>query len=246
MLDPTRMQERIAAYTDAEIGSLIRAFSEDRLSMFLEMAGGNIHQALRLYDCNIILSEALYLPLHGVEICLRNSIHRALSDGCKRPDWYDDPRLPLANPQKQTLEKAKASLASKGKPLAPGRIVAELPFGFWVGLLGKHYAKTQLWGGHLRKAFPHHAALQRKQCHSLLQPLRELRNRIAHHEPILMRDLQADHDRLLTVSGWMCPVTRRWIQERSRFPQTFRQLHRAAPTGKAAADFKRDISETKA
>lgn len=148
------MQERIAAYTDAEIGSLIRAFSEDRLSMFLEMAGGNIHQALRLYDCNIILSEALYLPLHGVEICLRNSIHRALSDGCKHPDWYDDPRLPLANPQKQTLEKAKASLASKGKPLAPGASSLNCPLVSGSACWASTMRKPSFGAGICGKPFP--------------------------------------------------------------------------------------------
>lgn len=223
MPHPMWMQEP-SPYTDAEIDCLIQAFSKDRLTLFMEMAEGNIHHALRLYDRNIILSEALYVPLHGVEIGLRNALHRALSDGYRRTDWYDDPRLPLQHLQSQTLHKAKSSLTLKGKPLLPGRIVAELPFGFWIGLLGKGYAKTQLWGDHLRKAFPHKEGLQRKQCHALLQPLRDLRNRIAHHEPILKRDLDADHENLLTVAGWICPITQRWIRERSRFPVVSRQL----------------------
>lgn len=204
-------------YTPAEIESLIRSLSEDRLTTYRQMARGDIRQAIRLYEYNIALCEALYVPLHGVEICLRNAIHRVLSEAYARTDWYDDPRLILEHPQKQALGKAKVSLRAKGKTQEPGRIIAELPFGFWVGLLGKSYASSQLWGRHLRKAFPHNKNLQRKQCHSLLQPLRELRNRIAHHEPVLKRDLSQDHVDLLRIAGWICPVTQRWICERSRF-----------------------------
>lgn len=188
------------------------------------MAHGDIRQAIRLYEYNIAFSEALYVPLHGVEICLRNAIHQALSTAFARTDWYDDPRLLLENPQRQALDKAKLSLRTKGKIQSPGRIIAELPFGFWVGLIGKSYARSQLWGQHLRKAFPHNRNLQRKQCHSLLQPLRELRNRIAHHEPILKRNLAQDHADLLVIAGWICPVTQRWIRERSRFPQVLARM----------------------
>lgn len=48
--------------------------------------------------------------------------------------------------------------------------------------------------------------------------LRKLRNRIAHHEPVLARDLAEDYRIILEVVGWICPDTSAWIAETSRFP----------------------------
>jgi hypothetical protein len=38
-----------------------------------------------------------------------------------------------------------------------------------------------------------------------LQRIREIRNRIAHHEPIWDRDVAGTYDTLLEVLGWMSP-----------------------------------------
>lgn len=51
-----------------------------------------------------------------------------------------------------------------------------------------------------------------------LRDLHVLRNRIAHHEPIHNRPLIELHELALTTAGWVCPVTRQWIADRSRVP----------------------------
>ena len=51
---------------------------------------------------------------------------------------------------------------------------------------------------------------------NVTDPLQTFRNRIAHHEPIFIRHLEADYDSLLTVTGWICPRTREWIEHHSR------------------------------
>ena len=73
-----------------------------------------------------------------------------------------------------------------------------------------------LWRPALRRAFPHRSPLTRKQAHRPLNGLRKLRNRIAHHEPILARDLLGDHQRILDVTGWISPGVRTWIEGHSR------------------------------
>ena len=109
------------------------------------------------------------------------------------------------------------------------RVVATLPFGFWIALLGAggrieragpeaDYEKT-LWRPALRGAFPHHRApLTRRQAHEPLDALRALRNRIAHHAPVFARPLREDHDRILEVTGWISPDVRAWIERHSRVP----------------------------
>jgi len=51
-----------------------------------------------------------------------------------------------------------------------------------------------------------------------MRSLHLLRNRIAHHEPIYNRPLANLHEQALTVAGWVCPVTRQWMADRSRVP----------------------------
>jgi hypothetical protein len=51
-----------------------------------------------------------------------------------------------------------------------------------------------------------------------VRELHLLRNRIAHHEPIYNRPLGRLHELALSTAGWVCPVTRQWVSERSRVP----------------------------
>ncbi|MFN3460177.1 MAG: Abi family protein [Oceanibaculum sp.] len=203
-------------YSESELDNLERTLSSERLKKYLQMASGDRAKAIRLYERNSELSACLYIPMQGVEIALRNTVSNVLQQDFRRADWYDSPSLNLQRPQQDALSKAKANLTRQGKPHDPDRIVAELTFGFWVGLFGKAYSQFNLWNQHLHKAFPN-ASLQRKACHSELDKVRLLRNRIAHHEPILNRDLRADHSRLILIADWICSDTSRWISCSSRF-----------------------------
>jgi hypothetical protein len=87
--------------------------------------------------------------LQGLEVPLRNSMHHVLSAGLTREDWYDSVSWRVA--QQEQVANAKDSLQKKAKPITPGRMVAELTFGFWgVGLTGPKYS-VDLWERHLYK-----------------------------------------------------------------------------------------------
>ncbi|WP_432341901.1 Abi family protein [Yersinia enterocolitica] len=88
------------------------------------------------------------------------------------------------------LLQAKKKLRDAGKPLDANAIVAELMFGFWVGMFEKNYHdlnfNNRLWP-HLEPiVFPNLLPSQRRHnsIHNILHPIKELRNRMAHHEPI--------------------------------------------------------------
>jgi hypothetical protein len=78
-----------------------------------------------------------------------------------------------------------------------------LPFGFWVSLLGSGNSYDQrLWRTALYRAFPgYHGG--RHALHRKLDFLRVLRNKIAHHAPIHHRHLDADHEAIMTVLGYI-------------------------------------------
>ena len=214
------------SWTGGELDALGAALSQERLRIYLDAARGDREGALRLHAWNTAVSAALYGPLQGLEIVLRNAMHRRLAD-IYGPAWYDDPDAGL---DKGALDRV-ASVRSG--PMRADRgddaplMVAALPFGFWVSLTGPggrlpngpkaDYERT-LWRPALRRTFPHRATLTRKQVHGPLNGLRILRNRIAHHEPIFAWDLAADHRHILDVASWISPETAAWIRHHSRVP----------------------------
>jgi hypothetical protein len=195
------------------------------MATYIQAAGGDRKKALRLYTWNTAVSAAFYGPLQGLEVALRNAAHRQLSISYG-PAWYDNPACGLDAGTLDRIDGARSSLNRGKYPIDPPHMVAELPFGFWVSLLGKggrapapdtgkkDYEKT-LWRKCLYKAFPY-ARLSRSQAHTPLDYLRTLRNRIAHHEPIFGRHLEADIRSIISVSGWICPKTADWIAHHSR------------------------------
>lgn len=195
---------------------LENTLSAERLSTYREMAGGDLSVAIGLYRKNMALSEAFYSPLQQVEVIVRNAIHDRLTEGLS-PYWYDT--HPFRFPLGDMVLRAKQSVEEDGKAVVPGRVVAALPFGFWVGLLGRHY-ENDLWRPFIYKAFPlRPKGFVRREAHEALNAIRFLRNRIMHHEPIVQRDLGQEHERIMRLIGWICSDTAAWVRANSRFEQ---------------------------
>jgi hypothetical protein len=137
-------------------------------------------------------------------------------------EWYDNPKIGFQFVQQRQINDAKASLSFQRKPIEPARIVAELSFGFWVGLYGRKY-ETHLWRPYLRPLFVNTMSPTiRKDVHSALDKIRLLRNRIAHHKSILHRRLPEEHGLILTATRWICIVTANWVAHHSRFNDVYR------------------------
>ena len=63
--------------------------------------------------------------------------------------------------------------------------------------------------------------LRRKDFSKPLTPIRVLRNRIAHHEPILYWDLPKHYDAILRVTGWLSAPAATWCLTYSRFTAVY-------------------------
>jgi hypothetical protein len=206
-------------YSDTQLDALRRLLSEPRLQPYLEQTSQDGRRAIKLYERNSDLSEALYGLLQGLEIAMRNSFHETLSDGFKTSEWYD--MLILKHTQSKQLQTAKRALRNERKPLESGRIVAELSFGFWAALANASYEK-QIWvARRLWKAFPARKNLDRREVFRRLEKIRVLRNRVAHHENILKRNLERDVADILETIRWICPTTAEWIAETTHFRQCY-------------------------
>jgi hypothetical protein len=199
---------------DTETATTIaEALSDERFATYLHSvdgAGDPLH-AMRLYGWNMEASAALWGPLHVLEVVTRNAMHRELSAALQRDDWWHHPALNLTQTGLDQIAAAERYLTLGTRSRSVGATVAELPFGFWVSLLGpgNNYEMT-LWRPALRLAFPRYVGL-RKPLHKTLNALRGVRNRIAHHEPIFTRDLARDLDDISTVVGYVSTETATWV-----------------------------------
>ena len=170
-----------------------RHLSEPRLRPYLEACGEDLPRAVGLYRWNARVAAAFWEVLGHGEVVLRNAIHDALTDRHRRNHspgiWFDDPRGELAPQAHVEIAVARRRAGQVAAAALPGKIVAELPFGFWRYLLARRYSAT-LWPA-LRHSFPHLRRGDRARLERPVIRLHLLRNRIAHHEPLLRHDLDA-------------------------------------------------------
>lgn len=175
------------------VSEMENALSPERLSSYRQSRINDL-ESISTYFWNIALCQALYPCLGTLEVALRNSIHRTLSDHFGRDDWYNAIGLLLPREQRDVVE-AKRRIQLSNKPATPGRIVADLHFGFWTSLLSSIYGNSpkgpQLWVSPgsvlLAAAFPNAPMSHqpyRARIHSRIDTLRHLRNRVFHYEPV--------------------------------------------------------------
>ena len=170
--------------------------------------GANEALTLSRYTLNMALSESLYPVLQFAEIALRNVVHKAMTARCQTDTWYDHANARLLGWQNQKVAEAKISLQQNGKQITPGRIVAELNFGFWTGFFNLGHGQTGVGYYLARRAFPHAPAAD-QDFHKLGQrwkKIRDLRNRVFHHERVIhWNDLDARHQAIREIIAWMSP-----------------------------------------
>lgn len=202
----------------------------ERLARYVAVSSDDT-AAVELYEWNIVVSGAFYEVLGMVEVLLRNAMHTQLVHWQLRRGrscaWFDDPTTGLHQRSIDDVTKARGRLHV---PATQGRIVAELPFGFWRYLLERRY-QTTLWPQALRRGFPHLGAGGRRVLRDTVLDLQGLRNRIAHHEPIHGIDLSRRHRQSLDVAGYIDPAAARWVQRLSRVPSVLQRRPPSAPVG---------------
>jgi hypothetical protein len=198
-------------YDDKTLVTLEKYLSPERLAAYIAYARGDRWVAIRLYERNTEISEALYGVIQALEITLRNAIHNILSEQLGGPDWYET--FSLADPEREALEKARKNVLDRPAVLTPGRVIAEMTFAFWGRLFSEPYDKT-LWVPHLRKIFPLKLQNHRRLIRGRLVELKTLRNRIAHHERLMCgrQRLEQDYADIIETIGWINPIVRRWVE----------------------------------
>ena len=205
------------------IAKLESSLSEARLRAYKWAADEVPELTLARYLWNTRLAEALYPVLNSFETALRNRLNAELFRQYG-PQWYDKPWL--GDVGARAIASAKSKLQNKNRKVTPDRLVAELTLGFWVALFYRDYEK-HIWQtqGALQRVLPYVAPKNRRQLKNLrprLETMRELRNRVSHHEPVWKdENLQQTHADLRELIQWMSLELASLTQVVDRFDEVF-------------------------
>jgi hypothetical protein len=194
-----------------------RWISQLRFEAFLLETGGDHDRAWGLYIWNTELAGALMEALGHVEVLLRNAVHTQLKSG--RPgnalsSWLLDRDI-LAPRDLERVQDVVARLKQARKQPTEDRVLAGLSMGFWAAIFGTHY--EQLWRDALRHAFAHGDGT-RHQIAGYVNRIASLRNRAAHHEPLIAQPVAKRHDDALALMGTVDPHAEVWLRSLSRVP----------------------------
>ncbi len=198
-------------YTDDFIDSFEEHLSAPRFARYVQATHGDRPSAARLYTWNTAISAAFYGPLQSCEVGLRNAVHSVMREDFG-DHWYESPDI-LRSSERDLARQAVNRLERRHVIPDCDRVVAELTLGYWVGLFANAYDQS-LWRSHLHRLM--RPRPKRPKLFDDLDHLRTLRNRIAHHEPLLRRDLADDHDRVHRVLIGLSPHVHDWAGHHDR------------------------------
>lgn len=196
--------------------------SAARLSTYEGIIGLNgnplsTNHALKLYGWNAQVSAAFFSPLHLCEVVIRNAVASVLEAkyGDEWP-WSSSFEVSLPNPQRGYNPRCDLIKSRRGMATA-GKVIPELNFVFWQKMLTSRF-DSRLWDTYLHQAFPNHAPGTtvgdlRLRIHNDLEQVRKLRNRIAHHEPIMQRNLDDDFEKISSLIEFRCVPTSEWMKK---------------------------------
>lgn len=180
--------------------ALASSISVERMGTYQAVSGNDSDFAMRLYLWDRDISTAFLRDLAILEVALRNAMSSQLARKWG-DEWFSNQEMPLDDRSLNALSRAWREING---PKTAGKLVAQCMFGFWRDLLdkgdhaGKDPRRTRcdyevLWRGVLDKAFPGGRAQaqqdsrrwNREYALSVVSRVRALRNRVAHHEPLV-------------------------------------------------------------
>jgi hypothetical protein len=174
--------------------------------------------ALALYAWNAQVSATMLAPLHICEVTIRNAVSDAISAvyGSQWP-WHSAFIGSLPNSGKWKMRSHLAALATAmpSATTTTGKLIPEINFVFWEKMFTGRF-DAQIWIPHLFSVLPnlnqaYTIQQARFKINQDLLKVRRLRNRIAHHEPILAKNLNDDFATIKELIGFRCLETATWM-----------------------------------
>ncbi len=126
---------------------LLPLVTAERLGSYLRASGGDVSDAFALYEWNMRAAASIMELTSMVEVLARNALDRELRDWAHQrragASWLDF--APLDPQGSADIQKARDRATRRGRRAeVHGRVIAELPLGFWRFLVESRYL-TALW-----------------------------------------------------------------------------------------------------
>ena len=175
---------------DCEWNPIAGGIAEGKLRHYLNAAHQDKKIAIEMFHLDGAVAASFLEPIRLVELVLREAIHRNMTNVYGSRWMYRGELIDA-----RSLEKVMHSANRLGKNPPGDKIVSDLSLGFWAGLFQKggpasfdpsqriRHSET-LWNPALSSLFADERP-ERKYIATLTLKISYLRNRMAHHEPIL-------------------------------------------------------------
>lgn len=219
-----------------DIKTLKEIFSEARIRPYIINNADSTKKILERYNANILLSEATIPTLHYFEICLRNRIDKVIKEYFNQ-DWLLNipTGLMISDQDIRKIEQIILKLQRRSKKISHDDVLAQMTFGFWFSFFHRKYDPI-LW--HRKDAikfiFPNLLRVNRKRSYleSRILVIKEIRNRIAHHEPLWNNKISIfeAHTICHEIINAMSIEALEMLKAIDRFPYVYQNLADHFPT----------------
>ncbi|MGL4306295.1 MAG: hypothetical protein ACRCSF_09075 [Mycobacteriaceae bacterium] len=183
------------------------------------LLGRNLDTATkRLYMWDTSLAAALLPSIAFTEVILRNAMNSAICHHFNIESavgWHtllegQDPIISLIPNHKQQLDNDIKRIKGRIQRTPTGdEVVSGVSLGIWGLLLdkgnhqnAKYHYEVEIWRAYLHKAFPNFSGA-RRQLRDKVRQLSKLRNRIAHHEPLILLNVAHGIDNAASIISYI-------------------------------------------
>lgn len=195
--------------------------SADRMRKYLVACSNDSRRAMTLYRHNLTLSQQMFTMISCFEVALRNKIDKEMKQHWGN-DWLRDFVMPggafasdgRAAGTKKIIKKAYDDLMNNND-YSHSKLLSQMEFGVWKYMFNN--VQYRLGGRYLLNIFPNKPRstpqnqIDNSRIFQELDHINNIRNRIAHHEPICFgRPISIDtnyalrnYARMMMLFGWM-------------------------------------------
>lgn len=202
---------------------LVAWITQRRFEEYVVAANHDAAAARELYEWNIAVSSAFFELISHVEVALRNAVDKILKPlevtesarvAIRHGWWFASPAF-LTEHDLDFHRTAWRHLGSKANGAPRDKVLSSMTFGIWDAVFGPSY--EQLFRRHLVYAFPNRGAgFKRETVQKNVLALRNLRNRIAHHQAIFDLPLEERYEQAMDLLRWIDPALEQWVSRLCR------------------------------
>ncbi|WP_024800022.1 hypothetical protein [Nocardia sp. BMG51109] len=210
--------------------------TQRRFDEYLVAANHDPVAARELYEWNVAISAAFFELISHVEVALRNAVDKVLQPlevpESARVDlslgWWFASSAFLTEHDLEFFRTARRHLGAGANGATRDKVFSCVTFGLWEGVFGPKY--EQLFRKHLVHAFPNRekAGFKRDTVQGNVLALKNLRNRIAHHQAIFDLPLEERFEQAMDLLRWIDADLERWVVGLCRVPALLDERPQAA------------------